>query len=60
MERFRFMMNGVKHEYHEGKQAERISSGWRGLFFGAPKVAAPKKQPKAKPKRRKTHGSDKG
>jgi hypothetical protein len=59
MECFRFMMNGVKHEYHEGKQAGENFEKLARAVFQAPKVANPKRQPQ-KPTRRKKTGSDKG
>jgi hypothetical protein len=55
----------MKHEYHEGpKAAENFEKLARAVLkspkVAAAKVAAAKKQPKAKPKRRKKSGSDKG
>jgi hypothetical protein len=50
----------VKHEYHEGPKAGENFEQLARAVFQAPKVAVPKKQPKVKPKRRKTTGSDKG
>jgi hypothetical protein len=47
-------------EYHEGPKAGENFEKLARAVFRAPKVAVPKKQPKAKPKRRKTTGSDKG
>jgi len=50
----------MKHEYHEGPKAGENFEKLARAVFQAPKAANPKKQPKAKPTRRKTHGSDKG
>ena len=50
----------MKHEYHEGPKAGENFEKLARAVLQAPKVAFPKKQPKAKPTRRKTHGSDKG
>jgi hypothetical protein len=50
----------MKHEYHEGAKAGENFEQLARAVFQAPKVTVPKKQPKAKPKRRKTNGSDKG
>jgi hypothetical protein len=48
----------MKHEYHEGVKAGENFEQLARAVFQAPKVAVPKKQPKVKPKRRKTTGSD--
>jgi hypothetical protein len=53
-------LRNVKHEYHEGPKAWESFETAARTVFQAPKVAVPKKQPKAKPRRRKTTGSDKG
>ena len=53
-------MGEMKHEYHEGPKAGENFVKLARAVFQAPKVAVPKKQPKAKPKHRKTNGSDKG
>jgi hypothetical protein len=50
----------MKHEYHEGPRAGENFEQLTRAVFQALKVAVPKKQPKVKPKRRKTTGSDKG
>lgn len=50
----------MKHEYHEGPKAGENFEKLARAVFQAPKVTAPKKQPKAKPRRRRTIGSDKG
>ncbi|MGA7342847.1 MAG: hypothetical protein WBX18_19755, partial [Terracidiphilus sp.] len=47
-------------EYHDGPKAGENFEKPARAVFQAPRVAIPKKQPKAKPKRRKTTGSDKG
>jgi hypothetical protein len=48
----------VKREYHEGPKAGENFEQLARAVFQAPKFAVPKKQPKAKPTRRKTTGSD--
>lgn len=48
----------MKHEYHEGPKAGENFEKLARAVFKAPKVAVTKKQPNAKPTRRKTHGSD--
>jgi len=50
----------MKHEYHEGPKAGENFVNLARAVFQAPKAAVQKKQPKPKPKRRKTTGSDKG
>lgn len=50
----------MKHEYHEGPKAGENFERFTRAVLQAPKVAVPKKQPKVKPTRRKTTGSDKG
>ena len=50
----------MKPEYHEGSKAGENFEELARAVFKAPKIVAAKKQPKAKPKRRKTSGSDKG
>jgi hypothetical protein len=50
----------MKYEYHEGPKAWENFEKTARAVFQAPKVLVPKKQPKTKPKRRKTTGSDKG
>jgi len=47
-------------EYQEGPKAGENFERLARAVFQAPKVAVPKKQPKAKPKHRKTTGRDKG
>jgi hypothetical protein len=47
-------------EYHEGPKAGENFEKLARAVLKAPKVVAPKKQSKEKPKRRKTGGSDKG
>ena len=49
-----------KPEYHEGPKAGDNFENLGRAVFKAPKVTVAKKQPKAKPKRRKTNGSGKG
>ena len=44
----------VKPEYHEGRKAGENFEQLARAVFKAPKVTVAKKQPKAKPKRRKT------
>jgi hypothetical protein len=53
-------MELMKHEYHEGPKAGENFEKLARAVFQAPRVTVPKKQPKAKPKRHKTTGSDKG
>ena len=48
----------MKPEYREGKQAGENFEKLARAVFKAPKVEVAKKQPKAKPKRRKTSGKD--
>jgi hypothetical protein len=50
----------MKHEYHEGPKAGERFQDLARAVFKAPKVVVAKKQPKKKPTRRKTNGSDKG
>ena len=50
----------MKHEYHEGPKAGENFVKLARAVLQAPKVTAPKKQPKKPIKRRKTTGSDKG
>jgi hypothetical protein len=50
----------AKHEYHEGTKAAEAFERLARAVFKAPKVSVVKKQPKVKPKRHKTSGSDKG
>jgi hypothetical protein len=50
----------MKHEYHEGPKAGENFEQLARAVFRAPKAAVPNKQPKVKPKRRKTTGDDKG
>ena len=47
-------------KYHEGPKAGDNFEKLARAVLKAPKVTVAKKQPKAKPKRRKTSGSDKG
>jgi len=49
----------MKHEYHEGPKAGENLEQLAQAVFRAPKVAVPKRQPKAKPKRHKATGKDK-
>ena len=44
----------MKHEYHEGPKAGENFQKLARAVFQAPKVAVPKKQPKAKPTARKS------
>jgi len=54
------IMKRTKHEYHEGpKGGENFQKLARAVLQAA-NVAVPKKQPKAKPTARKTHGSEQG
>jgi hypothetical protein len=53
-------MGEMKYEYHEGLKAGENFERLARAVLQAPKVVVPKKQPKAKPRRRKTTGSDKG
>jgi hypothetical protein len=46
----------MKHEYHEGPKAGENFEQLARAVFQAPRVAVSKKQPKVKPKRRKTAG----
>jgi len=48
----------MKHEYHEGPKAGENLKKLATAVFQTPKVAKPKRQPKAKPTSRKTNGSD--
>jgi hypothetical protein len=50
----------MKHEYHEGPKAGENFERLARAVLQAPKVENPKRQPRAKPKRRKTTRSDKG
>ena len=50
----------MKHEYHEGPKVGENFEQLARAVFQAPKIVVPKKQPKVKPKHRKTSGSDKG
>jgi hypothetical protein len=50
----------MKHEYHEGPKAGENFEKLMRAVLQAPKASVPKKQPKVKPKRRKTNGSGKG
>jgi hypothetical protein len=50
----------MKYEYHEAPKAGENFEQLARDVFQVPKIAVPKKQPKAKPKRRKATGSDKG
>lgn len=49
-----------KTEYHEGPKAGETFEKLARAVLQAPKVAAPKKQPKRKATRHKKTGSDKG
>jgi hypothetical protein len=49
-------MGNMKHEYHEGLKAGENFKKLATAVFKAPKVASPKRQPKAK----SATGSDKG
>ena len=53
-------MKGMKHEYHEGPKAGENFEKLARAVLQTPKVMVPKKQPKANPTYRKTHGSEKG
>jgi hypothetical protein len=48
----------MKTTYTEGPKAGENFEQLARAVFQAPKVAVPKKQPKAKPRRHKTTGSD--
>ena len=50
----------MKHEYHEGPRGGENFEQLARAVFQAPKVAVPKKQPKAKPRHRKTCGKREG
>ena len=50
----------MKHEYHEGPKAGENFVNLARAVFQTPKVEVPKKQPKAKPVRRKSTGKKQG
>jgi hypothetical protein len=50
----------MKPEYDEGRKAGENFEKLARAVFKAPKTTVAKKQPKVKPKRHKTSGSDKG
>jgi hypothetical protein len=50
----------MRHEYNDDPKAGENFERLARAVLQAPKVAIPKKQPKAKPRRRKTTGSDEG
>lgn len=49
-------MGDMKHEYHEGPKAGENFKKLATAVFKAPKVANPKRQPKAKPANGKNEG----
>jgi hypothetical protein len=50
----------MKHEYHEGPKAGENFERLARAVFQKPKIGVPQKQPRVKPKTRKTTGSGKG